>query len=137
LGVFFGEKQEKMLWQKRYNYELYKTFSEPYIINYIQVKRLAWAGHVARMKNDRLLKKIFNTKPEGVRSVGRPKLRWEIGVNQDMSESGRMPPTRHTNRHSFLRRPGPTKGCRANDDDGDDDDLEDTNDFEDIGLQDR
>ena len=33
--------------------------------------------------NDRTIKKIFNTKPDGVRSVGRPKLRWEDGVNQD------------------------------------------------------
>jgi hypothetical protein len=36
------------------------------------------------MSNDRTLKKIFNTKPDGVRSVGRPKLRWEDGVDQDI-----------------------------------------------------
>ena len=35
------------------------------------------------MSNDRTLKKIFNTKPEGTRSVGRPKLRWKDGVVQD------------------------------------------------------
>jgi hypothetical protein len=36
------------------------------------------------MNNDRTIKKIFNTKPCGVRSVGRPKLRWEDGVDQDI-----------------------------------------------------
>ena len=36
------------------------------------------------MNNDRTLKKIFNTKPDGSRSAGRPKLRWENGVGQDM-----------------------------------------------------
>ena len=36
------------------------------------------------MNNDRTLKKIFNTKPDGARSAGRPKLRWEDGVDQDM-----------------------------------------------------
>jgi hypothetical protein len=36
------------------------------------------------MNNDRTLKKIFNTKPNGVRRVGRPKLRWEHGIDQDM-----------------------------------------------------
>jgi hypothetical protein len=36
------------------------------------------------MNNDRMLKKIFNTKPDGVRSVGRPKVRWEDGVDQDI-----------------------------------------------------
>ena len=36
------------------------------------------------MKNDKTLNKIFNTKPDGVRRVGRPKLRWKDGVDQDM-----------------------------------------------------
>jgi hypothetical protein len=54
-----------------------------YIVNYIKAKRPAWAGHLIRMSNERTLKKILNTKPEGTRSVGRPKLRWEDGVVQD------------------------------------------------------
>jgi len=33
------------------------------------------------MNNDRTLKKIFNTKPDDVRRVGRTKLRWEDGVD--------------------------------------------------------
>ena len=37
-----------------------------------------------RMNDDRTLKKIFNTKPDGARSAGRPKLRWEDGDDQDM-----------------------------------------------------
>ena len=36
-----------------------------------------------RMSNERTLKKIFNTQPDGKRSVGRPKLRWVDGVDQD------------------------------------------------------
>ena len=51
---------------------------------FTKVKRVAWAGHLVRMNNDRTLKKIFNTKQYGVRSVGRPKLRWEDSVDQDM-----------------------------------------------------
>jgi len=31
-------------------------------------------------------------------------------------------PSTETNGQNFLRRPGPTKGCRANNDDDDDDD---------------
>jgi hypothetical protein len=34
------------------------------------------------MKNNRTTKKIFNTKPDEVKRVGRPKLRWEDGVDQ-------------------------------------------------------
>jgi hypothetical protein len=36
------------------------------------------------MNNDSTLKKIFNTKPDGARSAGRPKLRWEDSVDQDL-----------------------------------------------------
>ena len=36
------------------------------------------------MSNNRTLKKILNIKPDGVRSVGRPKLRWEDGVDKDI-----------------------------------------------------
>ena len=50
----------------------------------VKVKRLAWAGHLVRMNNDRTILKIFNAKPDGARRVERPKPRWEDGVDQDM-----------------------------------------------------
>jgi hypothetical protein len=84
LRCIFEAKQENGTWRKRYNYELYEIFNEPNIVNYIKVKRLAWAGHLVRMDNGRTVKIIFNTKPDGASSVGRPKLRWEDGVDQDM-----------------------------------------------------
>jgi hypothetical protein len=34
--------------------------------------------------NNRTLKQIFNTKPDGVGSAGRLKLQWEDGVDQDI-----------------------------------------------------
>jgi hypothetical protein len=83
LRCIFGAKQENETWRRRHSYELYGIFNEPYIVNHIKVKRLAWAGHLMHMNNDRALKKIFNTKPDGVRRVGRLKLRWEDGVDQD------------------------------------------------------
>jgi hypothetical protein len=36
------------------------------------------------MNNDRTLKKIFKTKLDGAKSAGKPKLRREDGVDQDM-----------------------------------------------------
>ena len=83
LRCIFGAKQESGTWQKRYNYELYETFNEPNV-TYIKVKRLTWAGHLVHMNDDRTLKKIFNTKPDRVRRIGRPKLRCEDGVDQDI-----------------------------------------------------
>ena len=74
LRCIFGAKQENGTWRKRYNYELYETFNEPNIVTYIKVKRLAQAEHLVCVNNDRTIKKIFNTKPDGVRSVGGLKL---------------------------------------------------------------
>ena len=84
LRCIFGAKQENEIWRKRYNYELYEIFDDSNIVNYIKVKRLAWAGNLMRMNDNRTINKILNTKLDGVRRVGRPKMRWEDGVHQDM-----------------------------------------------------
>jgi hypothetical protein len=34
------------------------------------------------------VKKVFNTKPIGIRKIGRPKLRWEDDVIQDIKTLG-------------------------------------------------
>jgi hypothetical protein len=36
------------------------------------------------MEPTAMIKKVFNTKPEGTRKVGRPRLRWEYCVWQDI-----------------------------------------------------
>ena len=74
LRCIFGAKQENSTWRKRYNHELYELYNDSNIVNYIKVKRLGWAGHLMRVSNERTLKKILNTQPDGTRSVGRPKL---------------------------------------------------------------
>ena len=53
LRSIFGAKQENGTWRKSYNYELYEIFNEPNIVNYIKVKRLAWAGHLVSVNSDR------------------------------------------------------------------------------------
>jgi hypothetical protein len=40
------------------------------------------------MNNDRTIKKIFKTKPDGTKRAGRPKMQWEDGVDQDITTSG-------------------------------------------------
>jgi hypothetical protein len=75
LRCIFGAKQENGTWRKRYNCELYEMFKDSDIVVYIKAKRLAWAARLTRMSDERTLKKIFSTKPDGTRSVGRPKLR--------------------------------------------------------------
>jgi hypothetical protein len=74
--------------RKRYNHELYELFNDSDIVKYIKINRLGWAGHVIRIDNNKTVKKVFNTKPVGTRKIGRPKLRWEDDVIQDVKILG-------------------------------------------------
>jgi hypothetical protein len=40
------------------------------------------------MDNNRTVKKVLDTKPIGTRKIGRPKLRWEDDVIQDIKALG-------------------------------------------------
>jgi hypothetical protein len=55
---------------------VYKLYDELDLAKYIKINRLKWAGHVIRMDNNWITKRMFNTRPEGKRGFGRPKLRW-------------------------------------------------------------
>jgi hypothetical protein len=61
--------QENGVWRKIYNHELYELFNEPGIVRYIKINRLDWAGHAIHMDNNRTVKKVFNTKPIGIRKI--------------------------------------------------------------------
>jgi hypothetical protein len=47
---------------------------------------MRWAGHVARMGEERKVYKVLVGKPEGKRPPGRPRHRWEDGIRMDLRE---------------------------------------------------
>ena len=49
---------------------------------------LRWAGHVARMEEDRSAFKILTGTIAGKGSSGRPKCRWEDNIRMDPKEIG-------------------------------------------------
>jgi hypothetical protein len=44
---------------------------------------MRWAGHVARMGENRGLYRVLVGKPEGKRPLGRPRRRWEGNIKMD------------------------------------------------------
>jgi len=48
---------------------------------------MSWAGHVARMGEERGVYKVLVGKPEGKRSMGRPRRRW-VDIRMDLQEVG-------------------------------------------------
>jgi len=56
------------------------------IVADIRKKRLEWTGHVVRIDQGRTVKKIFESKLEGSRRKGRPRLRWLKDEGKDLWE---------------------------------------------------
>ena len=75
LRRIFGPTKENQIWRVKTNEELHKLIKHRNIINYIEIRRLIWFGHVQRIPDTRTVKKIFNWKPLTKRSQGRPKYR--------------------------------------------------------------
>jgi hypothetical protein len=70
----YGPVYDDGIWRIRTNKELMALYQELDIVVEIKKARLRWLGHVERMSEDSVIKKLYMTKPEGRRSVGRPKM---------------------------------------------------------------
>jgi len=97
LRRIFGPKRDEVTgeWRKLHNEELNDLYSWPNIIQVIKSRRMRWSGHVARIGEIRGTCGVLVGKPEGKRSLGRPrhikmdlkKVGWE-GNGLDWSGSG-------------------------------------------------
>jgi hypothetical protein len=54
----------------------------------LERRRMRWAGHVARMGEDRGVHRVLVGKPEGKRPPGRPRRRWEDNIKMELQEVG-------------------------------------------------
>jgi hypothetical protein len=89
LRRIFGPKRDKVTgeWRKLHNEKLHNLYSSP-DIRRVKSRRMRWAGHVARMGEERKVYKVLVGKPEGKRPLGRPRHRWEDGIRMDLRETG-------------------------------------------------
>jgi hypothetical protein len=67
LRRIFGPNRDEVAgeWRKLHNEELHKLYSSPVIIRHIKARRMRWAGHVARMGEERKVYRVLVGKPEG------------------------------------------------------------------------
>jgi hypothetical protein len=85
----------------KYLKELHNLYSTPDIIRQVKSRRMRWARHVARMREDRKVYKVLVVKPEGKRPLedqgvggnmgsewilGR--LAWEVWIGFDWLRAG-------------------------------------------------
>jgi hypothetical protein len=67
LRRIFGLKRDEVTveWRKLHNKELHDLYSSSSIIIIIKLRRMRWAGHVARMGKKRNAYRLLVEKPEG------------------------------------------------------------------------
>ena len=75
-------------WRRLHNEELNDLCSSPNIVRVIKSRRMRWAGHVARMGEERGVYKVLVGKPEDRRPLGRPRRRWVNNIRVDLQEVG-------------------------------------------------
>jgi hypothetical protein len=66
LRRIFGPKRDEVTgeWRKLHNEELHDVYSSPNIITQVMSDRMRWAGHVARMREERKVCTVFVGNPK-------------------------------------------------------------------------
>jgi hypothetical protein len=88
LRRIFGPKRDEVTgeWRKLRNEEIRILYSSSNIIRQIKSRRMRWAGHVARMGEERNVCRVLLGKTERERPLGRPRRRWEDGIRMNLRE---------------------------------------------------
>ena len=80
LGPVYDKETE--CWRILTNKKIHAMVNERTIAETIRLNRLCWFGHVQRMEEDRILKKVLSMSLE-IRLRGRPRNRWQDEVWED------------------------------------------------------
>jgi hypothetical protein len=84
----YGTKYEDGEWKSRTNRELEELSKGGNIVKWIKEQKISWLGHLERMEEDRMPKKIFTQELEGTRRRGRPRKGWREEVERDIQLLG-------------------------------------------------
>jgi len=77
LRRIFEPRREEVTgeWRRLHNEEINDLYSSPNIVRVIKSRRMRWAGHVARMGEEKVVYRVLVGKPKGERLLGRPRCR--------------------------------------------------------------
>jgi len=84
----YGPKCENGEWKSRTNRELEEMSKGENIVKWVKGQRISWLGHLERMEEDRMPKKIFTQELEATRRRGRPRKGWKVEVERDLQVLG-------------------------------------------------
>ena len=68
------------------NEVIFERTSQVPLISILRHKRLTWLGHVTRMHQTRLPRRLLHWEPRGRRRPGRQRMRWKDTVSRDLQD---------------------------------------------------
>jgi hypothetical protein len=77
---------ENNVWRIRYNEELNILLKGKDIVRFIKSQRLRWLGHVERMLDNAMPKRMLKGRLYCKRRKGRPRMRWLDDVESDLKK---------------------------------------------------
>jgi hypothetical protein len=88
LRRIFGPRRDEVTgeWRRLHNKELNDLYCSSNIVRVIKSRRMRWAGHVARMGDERGVYRVLVGKPEGKKPLGRHRRRWVDNIRKDLQE---------------------------------------------------
>jgi hypothetical protein len=81
LGPVYDDEKEN--WRILTNKETYASAKKHTIIETVRLNTLRWFGHVQRMEENRIPKRVLYMNLGTTRLRGRPRNRWQNGVRED------------------------------------------------------
>ena len=81
-----SKPQANGIWRFKINKTLGELIKHRNIINYVKAQQLSWFGHINRMPETSIVKRIHKWKPFTGRPAGRPKSRREDDVMYDLKK---------------------------------------------------
>jgi len=90
LRRIFGPRRDEVTgeWRRLLNEELNDLYCSPNILLVIKWRRMRWAGHVARMGEERGKYRDLVGKLERRKLLGRPRRRWVDNIRMNLQEVG-------------------------------------------------
>jgi hypothetical protein len=84
----YGPVKQGREWRIINNEEIDSIIRKKDIVRFMKAKRISWIGHVERMEDSRMPKRVMREKIYTRRKRGRRKVRWLDDVQEDPREMG-------------------------------------------------
>jgi hypothetical protein len=84
----YGPVKQGREWRIRNNEEIDNIIRKKDIVTVVKARRISWVGHVERMEDSRMPKRVIREKIYTTRKRGRPKVRCLHDVQEDLRKMG-------------------------------------------------